>query len=245
MAILSKCLCLCLVVILLASSLLMVKLTNAETIPTPATPQFSMKLADHSYYVQPITTTTINPYNGEKITNTQPGYYVQNLTIDLTIQNQPYPSTIDGNPSFVFFNVQIKGHYGQDWTELYPYYSNSLTQSNGQYTVISLPANYQAGDEIDVQVQAAIGYKIVTYIGHPPLDVYTESVDFQHTTSNWSPTQTFKMPDNSTATPTPTVPNTSTATPTVQEFPITAILSLLIALPLLCTVIVKKRRRLA
>jgi hypothetical protein len=77
--------------------------------------------------------------------------------------------------------------------------------------VISLPANYQVGDQIDIQVQAAIGYKIVTLIGHPPLpNVYTESVDFQHSSSDWSPTQTFTMPTTfASPSPTPTVPEFS------------------------------------
>jgi hypothetical protein len=108
--------------------------------------------------------------------------------------NQPYPKVLNSNESFVYFDVRVKGHYGQEWNELYQYYSNSPVQSNSQYTVISLPANYQVGDQLDIQVQAAIGYKIVTLIEHPPMNVYTESVDFQHSSSDWSLTQTFIMP---------------------------------------------------
>jgi hypothetical protein len=197
-----KYLTLFLVGILAASSLLSVETANAQSIPKPSVPEFTAKLADHSYTVPPIPPTTptytIDPYSGKQVVQKQgspgiPSYFVKNITIDLTIVNQPYPSMINGNASFVFFNVRLKGHFGKDWTELFPYYSNSPVQSNTQYTVISLPANYRVGDQIDFQVQAAIGYKIVTYIGHPPMDVYTESVDFQHSSSNWSPTQTFTM----------------------------------------------------
>jgi hypothetical protein len=194
-----------LIAMLAASNLLMVGSVLAQSIPKPSVPEFTAQLADHSYDVPATTTTTTNPYNGEVITNTEPGYHVQNRTIDLTIENQPYPAIINGNESFVYFNVRIKGHFGQDWTELYPYYSDSPVQSkDSEYTVISIPNNYQVGDQIDIQVQAAIGYKIVTLIGHPPIpNVYTRSVSFQHTSSDWSNTQTITIEEIPTPSPEP------------------------------------------
>jgi hypothetical protein len=200
-----------LIVAILCLTLLTANSVIAESpIPKPSVPQFSVSLADHSYDTPPVTTSTTNPYNNKTTTTTIPSYHVRNITIDLTINNQPYPKTINGNASFVYFNVRIKPHFGQDWTELFQYYGNSPVQSNSQSTVISLPANYQVEDKIDIQVQAAIGYKIVTYIGHSMPNVYTESVDFQHTSSDWSPTQTFTMPATSDfLSPTPTVPELS------------------------------------
>ena len=186
---------------------------QSQSIPTPSVPEFTVKLVDHSYDVPPVTTSTTNPYNNKTTTTTIPSYRIRNVTIDLTIVNQPYPASINGNASFVYYDVQLKGHFGQGWTELFQYYDNSPVQSNSQYTVISLPDNYQVGDQIDIQVQAAIGYKIVTYIAHPPEpNVYTESVDFQHASSDWSPTQTFTIPASSASaspTSTPTIPEAS------------------------------------
>jgi hypothetical protein len=79
----------------------------------------------------------------------------------------------------------------------------------------------------------AIGYKIVTLIGHPPMpNVYTESVDFQHASSDWSPTQTFTMPATS-AFPSPS--------PTVPELPTLAAIPLLVG-GLLIAVIIKHRK---
>jgi hypothetical protein len=194
--------------------------TDVNEIPKPSIPEFTAQLADHSYDVPATTTTTTNPYNGEVITNTEPGYHVQNITIDLTIENQPYPAIINGNESFVYFNVRIKGHFGQDWAELFPYYSDSPVQSSSEYTVISLPANYHVGDQIDIQVQAAIGYKIITLIGHPPIpNVYTRSVDFQHASSDWSTTQTISIPEGQTPTPSPTITPTPLPTSTPYQEP--------------------------
>lgn len=192
-------------------TLLTVKPVLAQSIPTPSVPQFTIQLADHSYDTPPVTSSTTNPYNNKTTTTTIPSYHIRNITIDLTIVNQPYPKIINGNASFVYYDVRIKPHFGQDWTELYQYYGNSPVQSNSQVTVISLSANYQVGDQIDIQVQAAIGYKIVTLIGHPPMpNVYTESVDFQHTSSDWSPTQTLTIGASSNSpTPTATVPELS------------------------------------
>ncbi len=214
-----------------------------QPIPKPSVPEFTVELADHSYNVPPIPpaspTYTTDPYSGKQVilspgSSGIPGYHVQNFTIDIIIVNQPYPAIINGNSSFVYYDVRIKGHFGQDWTELFPYYSNSPIQSNSQYTVISLPANYHVGDQIDIQVQAAIGYKIVTLIGHPPIpNVYTESVDFQHASSDWSPTQTLTIPE-ATQSPSPS--------PTIPEFPAWLILPLLVAATVFGAIVVRRRR---
>ena len=94
--------------------------------------------------------------------------------------NQPYPSIINGNTTSLYYDIRIKGHFGQNWNQLYPdtyLYNNPLpVQSSSQYTVISLPANYQVGDEIDIQVEAILGYGVTIAIGHPPIpNVYTYS----------------------------------------------------------------------
>lgn len=224
-----------LTIIISSLSLVFVKPANAQSIPVPSVPKFTLRLADHSYEVPSTTISTFNPYNNQTATTTIPGYHMTNITIDLDIVNQPYPAIINGNASFVYYDVRIKGHFGQEWTELFPYYSNSPIQSNSQDTIISLPANYQVGDQIDVQVQAAIGYKIITYIGHPPQpNVYTESIDFQHASSDWSPTQTFNMPATS---------NFPSPTSAVPEFPSITVLTFLSASLLAATVLLMRRRK--
>jgi hypothetical protein len=142
---------------------------------------------------------------------------------------------INGNTSYMFYNVRVKGHFSNDdWTELYPFYGGEgVIQSNSQYTVISLPANYRFEDKIDFQVQAAIGYKIVTYIGHLMTNLETISVNFPHSSSDWSQTQTFTMPDTSSNSPAPAT--------SVPELPFIAVLTLMVTLPLTVLFLVRKR----
>ena len=73
----NKVIVLILVVILVASSLIMIRPINAQSVPTPSVPVFTIALVDHSYDVAPVTTSTINPYNNQTTTTTIPGYHVQ------------------------------------------------------------------------------------------------------------------------------------------------------------------------
>ena len=112
-----------------APVLFMAKSIAAQSIPKPSVPEFTIQLADHSYDVLPTTTTVTGPYSGKTITTTTAGYHAQNITIDLTIVSQSYSSTINGNTSYVYFNMRIKGHFEQYWKELCPYYDKSPIQS--------------------------------------------------------------------------------------------------------------------
>jgi hypothetical protein len=67
--------------------------------PTPPVPEFTVKFVDFSYYVP--TTTSIDPYTGQNITNQ--GYYVDNRTIELSINNQPFSSYQENYPFFYYF----------------------------------------------------------------------------------------------------------------------------------------------
>ena len=89
MARMGKYLSLCLVVILAASSLLMVIPTNAQTIPKPSVPEFSVMLVSHPYDVAP--TTTIDPYTGKTVV-TQAGYYNENRSILISMQSTFHPN---------------------------------------------------------------------------------------------------------------------------------------------------------
>jgi hypothetical protein len=78
-------------------------------------------------------------------------------------------------------------------------------QSNSGNTTISLPANYRVGDEVDFQVKAVLGYQYAYWTNFygqtshiQPMHVET----FYYQSSDWSPTQTFIMPNIS---PTPTL----------------------------------------
>lgn len=66
-----------LTIILVASSLLLAPLANAQTTPKPSVPEFTLKYVDNSYDVPSTTTSTTDPYTGKTITTTTPGYRIE------------------------------------------------------------------------------------------------------------------------------------------------------------------------
>jgi hypothetical protein len=137
---------------------LVLEVHASEAIPKPSVPQFTVEFVDKSYDVPPTTESTTDPYTNKTTTTTIPGYHTDNPTIKVTIKNQPFPSTLNGNATNLYYNVRIKGHFGEDWNEQYSYTeysSGSLpTQSSSEYTILSFPSRYRAGDEVDFQAEA-------------------------------------------------------------------------------------------
>lgn len=242
---LGKSLTLCLVVILAFSIMLIVVPTEAQSIPKPAVPEFTLMLADHSYDVPSKTTSTFNPYNNQTTIITIPGYHVQKVTIDITIKNQPFPSSIDGNKSYLLFYVRTKGHYGNEWAYPYGDAINSYpVQSNSDFTVLSLPTSYgvtspygentedlHVGDEIDFQVKAILAYGF-NYSISPFFPMYSYNYE-SVAASDWSNTQTITIPATINLSPSPSVP----------EFPIT--LSLVIILTFVSLLLVLGKKKIA
>jgi hypothetical protein len=81
-----------LLLLLAAASLIAVNSSSAQSIPKPSVPEFSVKLVAHPYDVPPKTTTTIDQYTGEETTTTQPGYRVENKSIEVTITSPLRPT---------------------------------------------------------------------------------------------------------------------------------------------------------
>lgn len=212
-------------------------LTDISHITKPSPPEFTITLADHSYDVPPKTTSTTNPYNNKTATTTIPGYHVKNITVDLTVKNQPYPSNIEGNKSYLLYFVRTKGHYAQDYSENYLTTPDAVQSSSSDYTVISFPAErYSVGDEVDFQVKAILAYECTyTRACIPPMTVTTM---VHAAVGNWSSSQTFKVPDVSTLN-TENSPNPA-LTLQVPEFIALTVLSLSIVLSVLF--ILKLRR---
>jgi hypothetical protein len=203
-----------------------VTISASEQVFTPSIPEFTLKYVDHSYDVPSTTSSAFNPYNNQTTITTIPGYHVQNFTIDLIIKNQPIPSTLDGNQSYLLFYVKLKGHYGNDW--IYPYgeaINAYPKQSTSDYTVISLPTSYsygvnttalqtlQVGDKIDFQVKAILAYGYLHYLGGlPPEQTYDY---YSVSASDWSSTQTIIIPDSYE--PTPSIPSQSSFDPSADS----------------------------
>jgi hypothetical protein len=83
------------------------------------------------------------PNTNKTITQTIPGYHVNDPDIEVKITNQQYPSTINGNKTALYYDIQTKGYYS-NWSLQQSYLTTpeGLTlQSEEQYTIIYLPAN--------------------------------------------------------------------------------------------------------
>ena len=244
----SKSFSLLLIVILVITSLMIVKPAFAQTIPKPSVPEFSLKYIDLSYDVPP--TYGIDQFTGKTVI-TQEGHHVDNQSIEFKIKNQAFTSYTDsiGNNISLSYNFRFKGHFGNEWS-YYPFSESGL--STGRYSAMfyyfadfpnfkASTSDYSdfstalthlfaqspsAGSQIDVQVQAQIGH--IDSLGD---GFYS----FTGQSSGWSNTQTITIGETSTS----TSPN---PTPTVPEFTWLAILPLFISL-LSVAVIFKFRHR--
>ncbi len=191
------------------------KVSAESAIPKPSAPEFTLKLVDHSYDMPSNYTYQIDQYTGKEVRTGRAGYRVENKTVEITIKNQPYTYSSNGVAYNLYYNVRVKGHFGNDWSELYPIvdrlcsdykdeYSNFLSrtsppQSTSEYTVLSFSAaNYPADSQIDVQVQAIIGhdsrYYVLEYAFLYPTGRgnWAPAVAYD-ITSDWSSTQTITL----------------------------------------------------
>jgi hypothetical protein len=216
-------------------SLIMFKPVNAQSIPKPSVPEFSLKYADYSYNVPP--TYGINDYTGQKTTITN-GYDVINRTVQFTIKNQPFNAYVDssGNTIMLYYHIRYKGNYGNTCSDIsvkegnsiifhdtliFPASNSSTSEVKvGEYSYggsgpignqrlynINLPTE----GKIDFQVQALIG-KAQLFNSNGVLGYFAlYSYNFTGQVGDWSSSQTLAFEETSVSpeTPNPTVPNTS------------------------------------
>jgi hypothetical protein len=233
----NKNLAIVLILIMTISSLsmIMVKTTFAQITSKPYVPEFTLKIVVHSYDVAPIA--TIDPFTGKNVTS-RVGYNVQNMSIELIIKNQaftPYKNS-NGTTVNLYYIVDWKGHFENDWRTSLPHY----LASDSDYTVltfgVNIPdyANYNSDklgnfpieSQLDFQVKALIGYYTKITVPMFPNDEtspLTTKDMFHGEISNLSNIQTVTIPDtSSSASPNPT------PTPSVPEFSSWTILLLVI-----------------
>ncbi len=213
---------------------------TVDSISKPSVPEFSVRIVAYPYDVPAKNTTTIDQYTGKETTTTQPGYHVENKSIEIAIKNPQFtpititeytpvshywyenyvPTPIECNyTADLYYNTQVKGHFGNDndWTSVgsssYPPQSNA--QLDSEYTVISIKAaDYPNDAVLDFRVQALIGY----YVPYGR-NVVIFGFDFYGKGSDWSNIQTLNISEASVSVfPSPTIPNTlpsqdSTTTP--------------------------------
>ncbi len=107
-----------LILSLFASTLVLADSAWAQT--TPSVPEFNLNFV-RTYYAVNVT--------GKS------GFYDQtfmfeNNTIEVAIKNQPYQTTINGTDYHLMFNVRMKMHFEENWSELYPLVSLYNDSSN-------------------------------------------------------------------------------------------------------------------
>jgi hypothetical protein len=196
-----------------------------SSIPKPSVPEFTLVLVDSSYDVP--TTYSIDPYTGENVTHH--GYHVENKEIGMKIKNQPFTSYHDdslGQTVNFYYNIRFKGHFEEEWRELYrPSDGYPHQWSDSDYTIITFLSEtgttikstgfsktFPDGAQIDYQVEAMIGYI------HREVTIPIPGTGWLFTgeKSGWSETLTLTVPI-STQLPTITPSPTTTPEPTPNE----------------------------
>lgn len=207
---------------LTVSSLIVVESAFAQSVPKPSVPELNVTFVNHSYDVPSTTITTINPYTGDKIANTKDGYHIQNDSFVLSIRSQPLTTDdeVNGHSIRLFFIVQSKGHYSDQWRNLtYVGTSLGLMSTNDGYaqktmelsgnngTTYSEEGGYnsygydgfvsgQYGGQVDFRAMAVVGYVVVVedalnfFNARHP---YHDEL-FALQSSGWSSTQTITIP---------------------------------------------------
>lgn len=226
-----------LILILAASSLIMIKPAFAQSIPTPSVPQFTVQYVVYTSYIAP--TYTTNPYTGQNETLTSGGQ-VNNQTIEFTIKNQPFTSYTDSSGNYIglYYNFEVKGHFTDTWTQ-YPFaptgqntwqstwrYSNGIATpqaqnmgspeypaSNSEYTYSSVSVQFfslqsvPANSQVDFQVQALIGHIDPITYQMNPNIGGDGYYSFTGQASDWSTTQTITINLDSNSTASNSSPN--------------------------------------
>lgn len=223
----SKSFSLLIVIVLVASSLMMVESASAQSIPKPSVPEFTVQLVDRSYDEPP--TYQTDPYTGQTVL-IRDGRHVDNKTFDFTIKNQPFTpyKNADGKDVELYYKIRHKGQF-EEWSTIFAP-KEDIAQSSGSgstFTSFILGEGTWGGISpngiVDIQIKAQIGYySLVNDPYNRPWDlsaVFTAVAE-----SDWSNTQTITIPDTSastsTSTPSPTSSNPTTSptsTPTTTN----------------------------
>jgi hypothetical protein len=196
-----KCAVLVLITCLVVSSLIAFTVTpvTAQAGYKPSVPQISnVKSVDSSYDVPSSSTTTVDQYTGKETTTTISGYHVNQKSIEITIKNQPfkpYTNKNNGQEINLYYLVQVKGRFGEDWKS---FGGDACTvQSNSGHTVVTGVSTYDARSQLDFKVQAAIGYLPIFEDGmlgyYGAIGCFDIMADAR---SDWSSIRAFTVPED-------------------------------------------------
>ncbi len=177
----------------------------------PSVPEFSLR-----YVPSPYNVVTKDPYTGANISQR-----VESSVVEITIENPPFSSYHDAasdSDISMYYNIRAKGHFGTEWQELYSS-PNLLSKSDSEYTVVPYFQNLPSGGQIDFQVKTIIGSWTREFTSDSNNPGSYHNTFAVVTTSDWSTTQTAKIPEPLTSAPTSWAPSNS---PTPAEIPISS-----------------------
>ncbi len=158
------------------------------------------------------------------------------------------------NNESLYYNVRVKGHLEDNWTELYTYNSPDLVtlkgtipiQSNSQYTVLSYSAiGYLKNTQVDFQAEAIYGaYSTQEPASHDPFaPSQTAFRILADGESGWSGTQTIIIGETSSSSPTPTPVNSASNSSLLLIATIAlVVIAFLLAIIILLLLYIRKRR---
>jgi hypothetical protein len=202
--------------------MLVIEPSNAQSIPKPSVPQFTLRFVNNSYFIPEVPHYEVDPYTGQqKYLGMQGGYLVKNNTIEITIKSQPFPSSVNDTALQLYYNIRAKGAYEQSWGNLNLRSDDQIdtnylpTQQNSEYTIIPIPANtYTPGGTVQFQVRAILG-GFFSY--QSELYPYWGSY-FSYEASDWSGTQSITITGGSnSAAPAPVYTSSPTNNPTATS----------------------------
>jgi hypothetical protein len=198
------------IVVLAASSLIVVKPACAQVgVTNPSMPDWGVMYEAYTIYVPP--TYGVDPSTGKAVI-TQAGYDEVYRKVWVDIQNQPFVPYNNSNGQLMqlFYDVRWKGHSDNSW-EGPPdgIWTTQLSGSPATGIIIGFKGfkgssgwmqllDYVPGSQIDFQVKASIGY-------------YTTNNVFVGETSGWSNTQTITI-DSRVPISTPGMPSQNSTT---------------------------------
>lgn len=193
------------ILFLMLLTLTMANVINAQNIPKPSVPEFTVYLIGGA---------SVSGYNSTEVV-------INGIKINIT--NQPYAFSSNDTTFVLCYDYRYKAHSAQNWEESsYSQNNNYPTQSNSSSTILTIQEiniPQQPGDiQVDFQVEAIAGHYYQTESG---------TFIFPDETSDWSPTKTITIPR-----PTPTLPYPPSPSPTIPEFSGWIILPLLIIMSL-------------
>jgi hypothetical protein len=226
-----------LILVLTVSSLILVKPEHAlASITKPSVPEFTVRLIDNSYDVPMYNST--DPYTGANVTH--PAQHIDNRTLEFRVKNQPFTPYYDASSSFnitLYYNVRMKGHYAENWTNLYSVEDDHPRQSNSDYTLILLPlgANSDTALRWLPSSTSQVDFQVESMIGYFSRGVGFDSWSFTGEESGWSNTQTLTIPANESPSP--------TSTPITPEFPSVIIVTIVLIVLALAISVFKKKAR--